>query len=304
MVKTLDWLPTSGSDRVIIGVGSLLATIACWFLFFAPPTTDWESTSPEIGEVHAQGKIRRRHARVLQWEDISDESAVYLRDILYVPEGATATVVMKDGKQIQLAPESLVQFDDITVHEIEISLWEKVQQVARAKPKLFRLMPLPKPPRAGALPDLFPLITAFEDLTQRLEAVRKASLAIGKPPALEKMPRSAALRDLKEFDVQIVNPADGEKLQLNGERWMKMTWTPIPLIGVTYEILMSRFKDFRQTIPHQTQSTSVNVQFQDPGKYFWRVRVRRGAESIQSPVSIFEMVPGKAPNGRPIARPR
>lgn len=304
MVRTFDWLPTSSTDRLVILAGSLGFTLAAWYLFFAPVTLSYDQTAAPVATVKMEGKIRRRHARVLQWEDLSREAPVFLRDILYVPEGATAEVTLHDGKKIVLAPESLVQFDDITIHEIEISLWDKVQKVAQAKPKVFRLMPLPKPPKAGALPDTFGLSMLQQDLGQRLEAIRKVEFK-----ALEvkkvAMPPRFSLKNLPDYDVLLASPLNGSKIALNGERWMKMAWSPVPLINITYELLMSRDPNFKQTIPHQTQSTSVNVQFQDAGKYYWRVRVRRANETVTSAVSEFEMVvprgvAGKKP-GQPIA---
>jgi hypothetical protein len=167
---------------------------------------------------------------------------------------------------------------------MEISLWDKLKE----QEQVFRLLPLPKPRKAGDLGDTFGMRLEFEDLKQRLDLLihKPVELAAGKKVP----PFHFSLKQLADYNIELLSPTQGQRLSLNGERWMRMAWTPVPLIGTTYELLMSRDPNFKQKIPHQTQSTSVNVQFQDPGKYFWRIRVRRGTESVISDVHEFDMV--------------
>jgi hypothetical protein len=292
-------MPSSGSDRWILTLGLLFFLLSGWMLFFYPFGSEWDGSSPVVASVHTDGKIRRRHAQTLQWEDLTDQEPIYLRDSVYVPSGSSADVTLKDGKTVSLAPDSLVQFDDITISAMEISLWDKLKQQEKA----FRLMPLPKPPKAGDLTDTFGLRLQYEDLRQRLSAILTKAMALGSAKSIA--PYHFSLNRLDDYNIELLAPFNGQHIALNGERWMRMAWSPIPLIGTTYELLMSRDPNFRQKIPHQTQSTSVNVQFQDPGRYFWRVRVKRGNETVISDVHEFDMVlpvgSGAAPKRAPAA---
>ena len=80
--------------------------------------------TPPIATLFTEGEIKRRGARSLEWEDIHGETKIYLRDTVFTPERTRSEVVFPNGTVFRLEPNSMVQFDEVTLNNVDLVLLE------------------------------------------------------------------------------------------------------------------------------------------------------------------------------------
>src|SRR4051812_11392375 len=61
-----------------------------------------------VGALRVEGRVRLRHARSLHWDEVRGEEAVYVRDVIYVPQGSRAWIMVGSRRQVELDPGSMV----------------------------------------------------------------------------------------------------------------------------------------------------------------------------------------------------
>lgn len=102
---------------LLIAAGGLVALFA-WF--FNTSTQVIETT--KIGAIYTDGTVRRRQSRSLQWGNIQSEGTLFQRDTIYNPAGTQTMIVFKNGTEIELKENTMVQFDELAGDELDVVL--------------------------------------------------------------------------------------------------------------------------------------------------------------------------------------
>ncbi|MEQ1843878.1 MAG: hypothetical protein ABL994_26025, partial [Verrucomicrobiales bacterium] len=97
-------------------------------------------------------------------------------------------------------------------------------------------------------------------------------------------------------EIRLIEPIP-ERYNLRAFRWMKMSWSPVPLDGVSYTLEVSKDSRFRRNLPYKTKTNKLLVQFDDEATFYWRVRGAKGNDETISEALSFTMVirGGKTP---------
>ncbi len=278
-------LPKAG-DRLLVTAALLLFGFALYRLITHRPAYEGPGGLVAIGSISVEGAVRRRHAGSLAWSEIETEGDVYMRDLVYTPPGIAATVRMKDGREVTLPSDSLVQFDEITVSNLEITL----REISEPMRQVFRLVPLPKAKRSAALPDTGGLEILHAELMKRYAGRVKAPAALARARAVARNP-DFKLNKLSDYEIKLRYPAEGAGLPYTRETWTKMAWSPVPAPGVTYQIEMSLKERFEKKVPYESRTNSLEIQFEKPGKYYWRVMAATSGGIMTSETRTFTLFP-------------
>jgi hypothetical protein len=205
---------------------------------------------------------------------------------VYTPPGIAAIVHMKEGREVTLPPDSLVQFDEITVSNLEITL----REITEPKRQVFRLVPLPKAKRSVTLPDTGWLESLYAALMKRYAGEVKTRPALTPTRAVARNP-SFALNQLSDYEIKLYFPVDGAGLPYARENWTKMAWSVVPVKGVIYQIEMSLKEKFQKKVPYESRTNSLEIQFERPGKYYWRVMAAGPGGIMTSETRTFTLFP-------------
>lgn len=278
-------LPKAG-DRLLVSAALLLFGFALHRLITHRPAYEGPGGLVAIGSITVEGAVRRRHAGSLAWSEIEGEGDVYMRDLVYTPPGIAATVRMNDGREVTLPPDSLVQFDEITVSNLEITL----REITEPKRQVFRLVPLPKAKRSATLPDIGGLEMLHAELMKRYAGEVKSPATLTRARAVARNP-DFALNKLSDYEIKLHFPADGAGLPYTRETWTKMAWSAVPVPGVTYQIEMSLKERFEKKVPYESRTNSLEIQFEKPGKYYWRVMAAGPGGIMTSETRTFTLFP-------------
>lgn len=285
----LEW-----ADKLILVGAVVLFLISTGGLYFSQKATGLDPNAMELGELVTSGKVKRRHARSLHWQSFSGRSKVYLRDIIYTPKDSSAEFRWGGDQVLKLEPDSMVQFDEVTLNRVEIQLIEgKIKRdphtkgvLVREKQETIRLIPYPKTKGFQfGLPSYDTLKKEIEALDKRLAEVLTNSKLIPFDSKIAKLD----VASLSDYTVALLEPAQ-DKFNVNKNKWLQLKWKPIPLKSVNYQLEMSREETFERFVSHETTESTLAIQFEDPGNYFWRVKATAGNKTITSPVWKFSMV--------------
>ncbi len=282
-VTTIDQ-PRAWGDRLLIGVASILFLVALNWLVTYRPAYEGAGGLVEIGTVTTDAAIRRRHAGSLAWSEIEEEGAIYLRDLVYTPSGVSAEVRLKDGRVVTLPADSLVQFDEVAMSDLEITLRDF------SRSQLMRLVPLPRAKRSATLPDPLFLEMLHADLLSRFAGVARRTASLSNTKAVPP-PGDFALKSMSDYEIALQYPRDAQALPYVPDNWTAMAWTPVPVAGVTYQIEVSLKEKFEKTLPYEAKKNSLEVQFDKPGKYFWRVTASGQGKVMKSDTWTFQLYP-------------
>lgn len=268
------WLPEEKGDRTILLFASLGLVAVLYLLFFYNPHGPL-SNAVEVGTLRTDSMVRRRHAKTLYWHDLRREGIIYLRDIVYTPKDSMAIVTFKDGRTLELKPDTMVQFDEITVDGIQITLFDL---------SLFRLIPYPKVDRSNTLPDPRPLELRQGEFTARLTDKIKGPINLAKLRKIDLSP--FILNRLSDYLVVLLRP-ENKVYNLKANRWLQTLWTPVPVDGVLYELQVGQDPAFKRYLAHRPKKNKLLVQFESTGKYFWRVKAHKDDEFVFSETGGF-----------------
>ncbi len=278
-------LPKTG-DRLLVTAALCLFGFALYRLVTHRPAYEGPGGLVSIGALSVEGAVRRRHAGSLAWSEIETEGDVYMRDLVYTPPGIAAVVHMNDGREVTLPPDSLVQFDEITVSNLEITL----KEITEPKRQVFRLVPLPKAKRSVALPDTGGLELLHAELMKRYAEDPRGLGALARPRAVARNP-DFKLNQLSDFEIKLHFPADGAGLPYVRDSWSKMAWSAVPVPNLTYQIEMSLKEKFEKKVPYESRTNSIEIQFEKPGKYYWRVMAAGPGGIMTSETRTFTLFP-------------
>lgn len=274
-------------DKILILIAGISFLIAGYFLFFGMPRS-WFANMQVIGEIESSTSIRRRHSGTLSWQTLNGTNKIYLRDIVYVPKDSTASVKF-GAKSFTLPADTMVQFDESSIDQFEITLLEL---------KTNNTVPMALPVHKANLSNLLPELSAFELRLSELKARTFSSIyeAAQLAKAFPMLPNQFALEKISDYEIRLVEPQP-ERYNLRAFRWMKMSWSPVPLEGVSYVLEVSKDSRFRRNLPYKTKTNKLLVQFDDEATFYWRVRGTKGNDETISEALSFTMVirGGKTP---------
>jgi len=151
---------------------------------------------PVVGQIKVQGSVRRRVARSLHWANLTD-GTVHLKDIVYTPRDSRAVVTFKNGKTLEMEPDSMVQFDELNSGEVEISLLNLGTN----------LLPVPKDSKMGFLSDIRSLELRQGELSARLAEYSRHDLGLKEPQKLKHHNFDSGR--LSDFELRLLKTASG-----------------------------------------------------------------------------------------------
>jgi len=279
--KTKKSFSEKDKDRIILIVAVAGLCAILYLLFFYSPL-DWIINAKSVASIKTEGTVRRRHAGNLAWRNIKGQDSIYLRDVVYVPKNTEAFVTLPGKGTFPLPPDTMVQFDETSLDEIAITLREGT------KPK-FQLMPskLHMAKLTRYLQDVMQFELRLSELRQRtLDKVFKELPLVRTSPIFK---NDFALDLLDDYDLKLVSPKS-DRYNLKSNRWMKMSWSAIPLAGVNYTLEISKDSIFSRVLPHSTKSNRLLIQFDDEGTYYWRVRAEKDRRTLVSDSWNFTML--------------
>ncbi len=277
-------LPEDPKDRILIFL-SLAGLVVVFYLLFFWERSTLVNGGKVVGVLRTDRMVRRRHARNLHWHDLKRQETIYLQDIVYTPRGSQAVVTFADGRTLELKQDSMVQFDELTVDGIQITLFD-LSDKEREQQDFFRLVPYPKIVKTNLLQDPGGLELRQSEYSDRLKK------ALSKPLEIARVKRTVmprfVLDQLKDYTVRLVRP-ENKEFNLATNRWVQAVWTPVPLPDVKFELQISVDSDFGKFLTHRAKKNQLLVQFENPGRYYWRIKAIQGADHIYSRVGAFSL---------------
>lgn len=288
---------TNHGDRLLLVLAFFLFSYSSYFLSHYSFENQVPEGAVELGTLKSSGVVRRRHARTLHWANVAKEGSVYLGDIIYTPKNTTAEVSWGKNEKIELEPDSMVQFDEVTLNRVSILLMEgKIKQhgtktnaiSVKKVEEVFRVMPYPKTSQLTLDGDnLADLEKQKTELDEKLKPLLANKLTLEEYAKVTPLPEEK--KKLSDFTLTLTSPKQ-EKFDLGKNSWMTMAWHAIPIKGIVYQLELSREKDFGRVVSHKTNSNELGIQFEDPGTYYWRVKAFSGREEIQSDINQFTLI--------------
>lgn len=274
------------TDRILI-VAATVSLVVLIPAFFSDRQFGTSiAHTPVVGAISVDKIVRRRHSKSLRWEDLrGNDAPVYLRDIVYTPKDTHVEVRLKNGESAVLPTDSLIQFDEVTLDNLQIALKERDLEVPRV-----RLLPLPRRSRIGELEDPVRFFAVLDSLTRRLHLAPRPELNQIAVPQLRGLASQPKMESLRDFEVRLIGPRSGETFSLNTTQWITMRWTTVPLPGVSFELQVSRSPIFSPLITYQTKADELSIQVEDPGAYYWRVSAKHGGKSMLSDSGTFTLI--------------
>ncbi len=296
----------SKDDAALIALATILCGLAAWMIWLNDPLRYLEE-APVVGELNTEGQIRRRRAGLLFWEQLDNNSPLYLKDTLVSPPQTSAVIHLKNGTSITLEPNSMLQLKEILKHNFEATVFygnarEKgvgAQRVALAKTEKRQSMAAiqrvaMKPlviTLVNELPDLFPLLEKERNFFTRVNETFQA-IPVREPiKRILYRDRPVALDSIEFFTLQLRIPGGGTKLNTKKMRWVNLSWTRIPLKDTRYTVEFSPRKDFSSAVTYNTARTELPMQLTTVGKYYVRVRALHKNKRINSSPIELEIAP-------------
>lgn len=279
-------------DKVLTVLAAILFLVAGYYLFFHEPDYVGITNAVEIGKLKpTQGFVRRRHARNLNWRTLKDSETLYLKDIVYVPKGMMAEIELAGKKKLTLESDTMVQFDEMTMDGIEITLFDGHVKGAAAVVKRVQeimpvLLPRKKTQMANQLTGLDALALRSSELQgrggdfyQRLKNRRAVQTITA--------PRPLALNRLEDYVLEPIRPKGGTNV-VSGRNWIELTWTQVPLDGVEYVVQIAKDDDFEKFIRFPTTKQKTFIKLGASGTFYWRVVASLGKEKATSVAENFK----------------
>lgn len=291
-------IPTTKGDKALIFLAMLVFLGSGYHLSHFASEGGVAGDAVEVGAFTTSGTIKRRHARTLHWGNVAHSGKVYLGDIVYTPKNTTTEITWGKNEKIELEPDSMVQFDEITLNRVSISLMEGKFKLGKASNKanvsvfvkkaaaeVFHVMPYPKIVKQKSI------LSQLEDLESQKQALdERLKTELSQKIELQELVKLAGLvedpKKLSDYSIALTTPAPG-RYDINKNSWMTMAWTKVPLKGVVYQLEISRDKTFGRVVSHKTKGDELSIQLEDLGVYYWRTKVFSGKESLTSEISEF-----------------
>jgi len=285
MEWVLNWWPEERQDRRMIALSLLVSAIAGYFLFFYSANFSGIEGAVALGSLQSDRSIRIRHARSLQWGTAEKVCNVYLKDTVFIPKGTSAEFQWKDNK-ITLESESLVQFDEASLDNLEITLIEgKIKTDSRSS-KVVKVAKAPVPTtlffKAKSMPylsDINSFVLLQSELSSR--TLDRLGKKMGLEPLLSVNVPRLNLSRLSDYRLVLKSP-EAKTYRLSQKSWIYFAWSPLPLKELDYEVQVDVSEDFRHPISVNAKQSQANILFESPRPYWWRLVARRKMEYLVS----------------------
>lgn len=294
MASRILLLDESRIDRFLVGLGLVLSLSVGFLLVTQSQDTEFLGQTPVIGTIKTPVGVNRRHARALSWGKIENESALYLKDMIYTPQQSSAEVILNSKERLTLEPDSMVEFDSVSSDRFNIVLIQGTAKIVSDKGTTRAVLPstqavevrvpeVQKPQLPVFFIDTKSWETAQKELVQSVYAQLKSLRLLGESTV--RLPQFS-LNSVSDYQLGL-SPVQISKLNDSDGPWYQLSWTTVPVKGTVYELEVSRSSNFSPSIKHETQTPSLDVQFLEEGKHYWRVTARNGSEKIQSAADSF-----------------
>jgi len=229
--------------------------------------------APRVGYLETSALGRRRHASSIHWDDIDDHAALFLRDLVFTPPEATASVVLDDLRRIALPPGSMVELDEQTFETMKIRLIEPEQQMLAAVPATDGLVWVTDP-------------KVWEwrqsELIDRAKKLSAKTTTLASLVPLNRMSRGPLRPVLEDFEIRLL-PA----VQMPGQRVVRLRWTPVPVDGVRYEVQIGDTPTLETATVRSALTNQLNLPLSKAGSYYWRSLAYDGASVLSSEMGAF-----------------
>jgi len=276
------FLPEDPKDRILIWVSVTGLLVVFYLLFF------WDNyagvkDAKVVGVLRTDRSVRRRHSRTLHWHDLKRQDTVYFQDIVYTPKDTQAVVTFADGRTLDLKPDSMVQFDELTVDGIQITLFDLPEKMKQQR-EFFRLVPFPKVVKTNLLADPSALELRQGEFSDRVRKHFARPLNLSRLARIDRVPFS--LNRMTDYQIRLLRP-ENKVFDMRSNRWIQHIWTPLPVDGVKYEIQVSVEPSFGRYLTHKAKKYQLLIQYEKAAKYFWRVKGHKEDDFVYSKVGSF-----------------
>lgn len=279
-----DYIPHTLGDRLLVLGAAICFGLSLQYLVNDQPQLHAPDASFKVGLIESQGLFRRRHAGTLGWAQLKGQAELYLRDIVYTAPGTVAVVKMQDGRVVQLPPDSLIQFDEMTVRNLEVVLKD---QIAEKKQRLtFQLIPLPV---STQLPDV---VTSRELESTMGKLLAKRREIAGQQTEIKPIVAfntESGLDKLTHFKIEAVTPVNNDTFRISTSDWLTLRWTPVPVNDIRYYIEISQTPTFLKRLTLVTYGNEIKMQVNNAGTYYWRITATQGRKQVVSGSNYFNV---------------
>jgi hypothetical protein len=290
----MDWVlklwPEDRQDKRMIAVALLMAAITGHFLFLYRSEFGAMEGAVFIGVLQSDNPVRIRHSRSLQWGTVEKGSRIYLKDTVFTPKNTVAEFQWKD-KKIILEPESLVQFDEASLENLEITLLEGSVKTDAQTKKVVKVAKVQKPStvffKSKTLPylaDINSFVSTQSELSSR--TLDRLSQKIKLEPILGVTVPKLSLNQLTDYRLVLKSP-QSQTYELPQGAWFSFEWADLPFKDLGYEIQVDVSDKFEHPIGTKTRVSQAKILFESPRTYWWRVVATRKAQSFVSEAKSF-----------------
>jgi hypothetical protein len=102
-------------------------------------------------------------------------------------------------------------------------------------------------------------------------------------------PEYSASKVVEKSDVQLISPVRS-RLNFNKSKWVKFVWEPPEMAGQEFQLEISKKQTFERLLTVKTTKHELELMFDEPATYYWRVRTNNKNDSIVSLTSFFELI--------------
>lgn len=293
-------LVESRVDRFLLGVGAVVSLSTALLLTTQSRDSEFSNNNPQIGTIKVAPEASQRHSRSLSWKKIGSENKLYLKDMVYVPPKSSAEVILNSNERLTLEPDSMVEFDSISSDRFNIVLMQGSAKLASAqgstkdlqasKKEIEVLMPEVEKPK---LPMFFIDTKSWEsNQAELIQSVYDLSRTEKLLTESEIQTKDFVLNSVFDYKLELLPPTT-EDIKSSEGPWYRFSWTALPVEGTSYEIEISRNKDFKPAIRHETNQVSLEVQFLEEGTHYWKVIAKNGSDRNASDFEAFIVSPSK-----------
>jgi hypothetical protein len=244
----------------------------------------------KIGDLKTSGVVKRRHAKTLSWGEIDGQGPVYLRDTVYTKDKGAA-ITFNNKKTLEMDRETMVQFDNIDGDMIEITLFSgNVRGDVRTfRPSAFNFFGFLK--SFPAMPDANQLEAEHAQYSQKVRDFLEPK-ALRKTVSIRQ--KFLPIDKLAYYEIRLLLPPE-KYPELQSNRWFPILWSQIPIKTAVHKLEVSQEPGFQSYLLKKTDTNLLMIQFDESGRYYWRVRVENKRERpIVSETREFTLIGPKA----------
>ena len=291
-------------DPVLLLLLCAVATITGYLLFAVRPDPRADVSREVLGWVETRAVLWRRPRHSTRWLMLRDDEPVRDRDLVVVPHGAEAMISLS-GEQTRLPGGAILLFyrDDSAAQ----GRFRRIGSVSQpgtvtampaagaSPPPVVAVVAAPPrvatpPPAAVAPVEAQPGSgeTAVDTLAARWKRLTERR-RIRPTPTLRRLSAIPPVKDLEDLEDYALVPRPVTGSPRIGARIL-LTWSPVPLAGVSYTVEVSRGAGFKKSTPLVSSGEPlVSYRIKVSGRHHWRITAHQGARRVTSDPATFEV---------------